>query len=337
MPPSGRRRRFARPRVRRCCHRLLGDNSMVWRSGHHARCGAEAAERPPVAKAAPRPVRRGGRVHRHAAPNSLAYYWRLIRSQWAARLPLVPDNFQLDPDRVPALRRRELHMSWLQRVPGPDFRVRCIVCAARGHTYEISERQKRRIGNVLVHQASAVHGAHLVDYLNQDVGPNGKSLAGSPSAEEFHQVWDAIAGGRAAASGVQKVAQRHKVEKMMWLLVEALFTLHRKVVGQAESIALMRDESRGCMIVRISCVTGQLHQLRTTLGMCRGHGTGAAAVTEATRRIIKTFCTKNVGAPSRGSGGEAGPPAEEFDEALFKRMLRWSTTPPQTNCCSAGE
>ncbi len=237
----------------------------------------------------------GGGAAAAAAPR-LAQ-WRAQGRFWQAKLPIVQEGLHADDPT-------EAAGSWLRLFPSTS-EAGCILC--RGYRCKVGTL---RLPNLKRHHRSKAHIKQVKSFLRHAVGPTGRTTAGSPSKEDFCKVWDSIASGQTPASALV----RQKVEKIQWLLGESIFTVDRRAIAAAASIAIARDESKGALVVRFSCTSEKLEQRSGILGIVRGFGQTASAVTRATQAVFKEFCTPN----PRGRFGGGG--ALQMSNRLYNHL-----------------
>ena len=102
----------------------------------------------------------------------------------------------------------------------------------------------------------------------------------------------------------------------MRCLEEATLETYRAFLQAAVSIALMRDERKGRLLVRFSAVNANMHTLMGTLGQAdMGTTCTAESILDRTVEITKRFCTRRVGQPRR-----CQLPKPELDEALLAHI-----------------
>ena len=125
---------------------------------------------------------------------------------------------------------------------------------------------------------------------------------------------------------------------MVWTLAEAVRQLDREFLWRALSISLKRDERHYRLVVRFSATRHDLNTRSGVLGQARNFGSGAEAITRATKQIIDNFATPNFGAPGSKctTSIHGSPPLADHicaithqvifdaasDETLSGRMMR---------------
>ena len=97
-------------------------------------------------------------------------------------------------------------------------------------------------------------------------GPTGKSVKGAPSEDAFREAWE-LAPGVAEIVGV---GCKKNVRAIQRCIVEAMVQIEREFMGSAESITIMRDESKGRLAVRFIAVSGTLERRSGLFGVVQG-------------------------------------------------------------------
>ncbi len=251
---------------------------------------------------------KGGELDRHLAScadeNCLRCRYANMRKKWEQRLPFAPLDMNIDatmvkPDKVPLL-----SASWLAGRTDDDdgFRVGCIACAPTSSCvfgrFQAASVEACQISNLLKHQASKVHRGNVLTTLGLDVGPSGKPTVTAPPAPDFMAVWDAAERG-SVGEGVSHVGGHHKCKKIVWCLAEAIKRLDQEFVAGATTMAIHRDASGGCLLVRFVAANASLQVRRGIFGLAKNFGSSASEITAATSKLFVSFATQNLGAPPR--------------------------------------
>ena len=80
------------------------------------------------------------------------------------------------------------------------------------------------------------------------IGPSGVPVLGAPRPEDFLKVWKA-----GVPTDLEGIGSRHKVDKMLDCIFEAIERRHRAYVASADTITIFRDGSQGLLVIRASC------------------------------------------------------------------------------------
>lgn len=235
---------------------------------------------------------------------------------WQSALPCLPAS--LDVEILPPASRPLARQSWLALGVGAGgtWGVGCFVCAQSteeattrgGRTYSarprgfahfaLSSLGCMRLSNFKRHEKKPFHIAAVGAHLGVPVGEDVKLIPHqTPSAEAFREVWDAVCAG--AKSTAKKHGQTEKIAKFVFCLAEGMRHIDRVFLApkSLRSLALMRDESDGRLVVRFSATNGDLKTRNGMLGMTKDAASGGRGIHEATVVILSRFCQKNHGAP----------------------------------------
>ena len=157
------------------------------------------------------------------------------------------------------------------------------------------------ISNFKKHAASKVHRQATAAFLSQrgiTFGPSsGRIVVGAPPVDHFHKLWTLLADGLAPANGIEGIGTNHKLVRMAWCLCEAMRRDDADFLSRAKSVALFRDERHARLEIRFCACDDKLNLRHKFLGLRRHFGTGALAVTQATKDIVMRACTRNAGKP----------------------------------------
>ena len=161
---------------------------------------------------------------------------------------------------------------------------------------------RRRLNGwaLLRHARTMLHVGAVAQLLGTHRGPTGASVCGAPPISDFEELlahMEKGESGRQTAQRQSKTATSTKTTQMRWAVVEAMREKDRLFLKQAVTIALARDERRSRLLVRYSACDAKLNVRRGFMGQARGAGGKALQVVDATRKVLKDFCTVNHGAP----------------------------------------
>ena len=149
--------------------------------------------------------------------------------------------------------------------------------------FEVNALQSMQKCNFLQHHALGSHRKNAYKYFGFAPPPSVSALgAGAPGEGGFLKVWDHCAQGRSPSQGVAGVGKRHKVVNMIWALSEGLKNVEREFMRGCTMMSLRRDERKPWMGIRYSVAGPNMLSRQAFLGMERGFGTGATALTKAT-------------------------------------------------------
>jgi hypothetical protein len=177
--------------------------------------------------------------------------------------------------------------------------------------------RKQADGHALAwHARTLLHVDAVGHLLGIRRGPTGASVCGTPPATEFEELlahMEKGESGRQTAHRHCKIATSTKTTRMRWAVVEAMREKDRLFLRQAVTIVLARDERRNRLLVRFSACDAKLTVRRGFMGQARGAGGKSLQVVDATRKVLKEFCTVNHGVPD-------GVGQAMLDEALYKHI-----------------
>ena len=190
--------------------------------------------------------------------------------------------------------------SWLRAGYAMDglWGLGCTVCHQSGGTSWFARfmggRGELKPKTLAKHAESKEHKAAAT----QEFGPTGHPVGRAPAVEEFQKMLAELERGtstRCLAKGTTST----KVRGIVWCLVEAMKEKDRKFLSKARSIVLIRDESGGRLLVRFGAVDKDLQVRRGFLGQSRDAGSKASNIVQATRSVLRDFCTTFHGSPSK--------------------------------------
>ena len=163
------------------------------------------------------------------------------------------------------------------------------------------------------HARTLLHVGAVAQLLGIQLGPTGASVCGAPPISDFAELLAHMERGEAGRQTAQRqrnTATSTKTSRMRWAVVEAMREKDRLFLKQAVTIVLARDERRNRLLVRFSACDAQLNVRRGFMGQVRGAGGKSLQVVNATRKVLKEFCTVNRGVPE-------GVGKTVWDEALY--------------------
>lgn len=166
------------------------------------------------------------------------------------------------------------------------------------------------------HARTLLHVDAVGHLLGTRRGPTGASVCGAPPTAEFEELlahMEKGESGRQTAHRRCKTATSTKTTRMRWAVVEAMREKDRLFLKQAVTIVLARDERANRLLVRFSACDAKLNVRRGFMGQTRGAGGRGLQVLQATRKVLKDFCTVNLGVPD-GIGNIV------LDETLYNHI-----------------
>ena len=130
------------------------------------------------------------------------------------------------------------------------------------------------------HETSKAHQQALKSHTA------GMNLHLAPSEESFREcLRNMMQGQSARAGGVTS----DKMMKMRWALSESILSRNRKVLSDCRSLALMRDERKGKLLLRFRAVLADLSTISGCFGLRPVSGS-AESIAHATDDLMESFC-----------------------------------------------
>jgi hypothetical protein len=193
--------------------------------------------------------------------------------------------------------------SWLDpRTYNSSFAVGCRVCAAAPGASKLSAFANYTVCtpgalqdvNFTKHQANQRHKDAVQFFLSSKGLIDSVALGsvGAPSVAEYKTLCQSIIDGK----GTCTIA---KQAKMTFTVSEAIKSVDQKHLEACHSVALFRDESKSRLALRFRSVSKELVEHSGLLGQDVDFGTGAAAITKSTGKVMKRFCSRFCNAPGR--------------------------------------
>lgn len=237
--------------------------------------------------------------------------------------------------RIPTCLARS---SWLaSRAPSQDpsaqWGVGCWLCAHAGKKNAMAEFKVGQAnygslhqGNLGRHAKSDDHVAAVREFLEEHgvaINSTGVDIH-APTVAEFQWVLHQIHkhGGHLGA----KVGPdcRKKFLKMAWCLAEVAWRRDRDLIQKETGpiLSLFRDERKGHLLLRMSCVGHGLELKHFLVGIVTRFGTGAVKVTQATELALRRFASDAWARPPAPgqSCDETHDNTPSVDESLFQKM-----------------
>ena len=81
-------------------------------------------------------------------------------------------------------------------------------------------------------------------------------------------------------------------------------------------------EAHGRLAIRFVAIDKQLQIRHGRLGQARFSGTGALAITRATREVVRRACTEDANGKPRVNGDDVSQPVPRFNDAMFQNVRR---------------
>ena len=155
------------------------------------------------------------------------------------------------------------------------------------------------------HENSETHKTAATAFKTKD------AAVFAPPANEFSEALSRMSKGGSCRDGK---CMSDKRTQMRWCLSEACLSLARERLRTAESIAVMRDERNGRLLLRYRACLPNLQVVSGVLGFRHTQGF-ADSIGEATKKSVLDFCTPGLSPPRQFK-----QPESEVDRALLKNI-----------------
>jgi hypothetical protein len=253
---------------------------------------------------------------------------RYIRNghKWSNKLPCITTEMGVNSQMLPPEVAAVVAGSWLVRQAGEKFALGCIACKLE------FESQNLVLCNFTKHHRSGKHVSTILNLCGQLAGPTGKTMAGSPSYDEFLKVWDSATSGVAPWQGVPGVGSQRKVNQMRYCLAQGIFELDREFLSKGlVRMSVARDEREGRLLLRYTACCDQLEVRRGLIWKgSKVRGTGDS-ITAATAQGFKNLATRYCGAPDPTHGD---PRVKPYTNVWLVKKMIHSTEVLKTDSAS---
>ena len=184
--------------------------------------------------------------------------------------------------------------------------------------FKVCGRQSMQLSRFKRHAQSKGHAVAL-SFLKRE-GMAEFLDATAPGREKFRALLTHVR-QRGSRRFVQDVGTGRKVQRMIWCLAEARRERWRDFARQAKTIALHQDKGRGVQLVRFTGTDDTFRRCAGILGMQTMFG-GHREIVEATREILKRFCTPGHGKPpAEAQVGHVSDAEPALDHSLHDKLL----------------
>ena len=209
--------------------------------------------------------------------------------------------------------------SWLKgkKDKHDHWRIGCCACAMAGVESKFADFRIDSLSKFIVqqHAHTEQHRASLAKLC----GTPFKEKEMAPPQKHWELVLDAIALGGSFKKGVDSVGTQSKIRRMIWCLAESMPDGDRMFLKRLASLTLMRDESKGKLVIRYIASDMEANVRRGHLGVISNFGTGAHSIVAALKDACLQFFTPGLGAPARTDGGQVD--TGKFDKEGYQHML----------------
>ena len=218
--------------------------------------------------------------------------WNIRRRKWLPHLKVIKKSkkewvrtLPQSPEKTLLLRKTWLGFRYNKGV----WTAGCEICS---HCRDKEARAFRTFGVTTLTIAN-LKRHHLSSFHNNNVQRlMGRSIAlKAPPESQFLRVWDELSKGVAPHSVDVDNMKADKVYRMVFCLSEALYSMDREFAKNAVGGSIRRDESDGRLLLYFSLVGKDLQCRSGMLGVRKGFGTSASAITAATWDLVQRFAT----------------------------------------------
>lgn len=223
--------------------------------------------------------------------------WQRNYPRWSKELPsILPEWDGLDV-KMNTRPHVEIDRTWVQIRQGGKghYRAYCVACKDFR-----TDRKRLELQDLRKHHLSEKHKRAMLDLLGLRVGPHSVSVSAAPPYDQFAMVWQ----GGLDNVHKEEIACRKKCDQIRECLFEAICNARREFLSKAQTVMILRDESKGYLLIRIMACDDEFNQMVFPLGLRFASGGDAFNIQDATREIIDEFCTPLVALP----GGTALEP-----------------------------
>ena len=147
---------------------------------------------------------------------------------------------------------------------GEPFSVGCAICSSLlmpcdqdvWGRFEVETVEGLKPYRLKAHASSQAHESavlRLLDPSGADPQVSVRELNQAPQKETYETLLAWVRKGGSMRDGVANVGHFKKVKMMSWTLAEGLRQVYREWLGSCDTIALLRDERHGRLLVRFRC------------------------------------------------------------------------------------
>ncbi len=220
----------------------------------------------------------------HKKPNTcVRCKWGKHKSAWGPKLHMICGSVIGVVARADYAATAASKASWVRVMKHEQdgvYEFRCGICpsfTSRCVDFYLLRR----------HHQSKSHRRQVMNHLGLTVGPTGVPTATAPSAEEFINVWKAASKGSLHVNGMQSC----KVAQLQTCIMKALREKDRAFVRKATTLVLLRDESKGRVLVRARAATASLESRAFVVGMRKyTEGSDFLDITDTSAELVDNFC-----------------------------------------------
>ncbi len=196
--------------------------------------------------------------------------------------------------RLPLDPQDQIKGTWIVEGATSDgvWGVGCKVCSVgRFARFEVHDHSSLQICNLVKHHNAYSHRAAVAKFCGRTV-PQPSNLV--PASSTFEKVIMHKKSGSASRLGIEGLAGKSKLGKLLFCLREGARMADREFLRQAQSIAIHQDVAGKRLLIKYRAADAKLRSREGLLGHCfylEHGGGGAAGLAKATKHIMRSFCT----------------------------------------------
>ena len=212
---------------------------------------------------------------------SIVAKWNIWRRKWQPKLQVTKKRSHEWIRNLPQTPEKKLLLSatWLgfQKIRKGTWKAGCQVCAhfndTQARAFRSFDVDVLKFSNLRRHHKSKFHKNNVQGLMGKSVGVS------APTESQFLRVWDELQKGVSPRSLDIDNMKAAKIYRMVFCLSEALYAKDREFARKAVVRSIRRDESNGRLLLYFSLVSKDLQCRSGVLGVKKGFGTGAKAIT----------------------------------------------------------
>jgi len=239
--------------------------------------------------------------------------------KWCPELPIVTDMVICGLEgaswEILEMARR-LHnedATWFkwEITPDGDFQASCQVCQVilkRG--FQFLTKGQCKLTRLKRHAMGPQHVASVCQMLGVTV----ETDRAAPTAQQFQEALKHLQHGQVGP--LSGTAGRLKINRMEFVMVEAVRVKYRDALRDAMSINILRDERHKRLLIWFRCANQNLEVTEGVLGQLKdNYSSTSLGLAAASLQLIRDFCT-----PGAGNPDCADNDGLQVDEALYHHI-----------------
>ena len=205
---------------------------------------------------------------------SIVALWNIWRRKWQPKLQVTKKRNHEWIRNLPQTPEKKLLLSatWL----GFQKKRKGTWNDTQARAFRSFDVDVLKFSNLRRHHKSKLRRGSVQRLTGKSVGVS------APTESQFLRVWDELQKGVSPHSLDIDNMKAAKVYRTVFCLSEALYAKDREFARKAVVGSIRRDESNGRLLLCFSLVSKDLQRRSGVLGVKKGFGTGAKAITSAT-------------------------------------------------------